>query len=41
LSLYSGIATRPCRGPFQIVVIGFTPDKGKHFRVQTFVVGMN
>jgi hypothetical protein len=41
LSFYTGIAIRGSRGPYQIVLVGFTPDGGRTFHTQTFIVGVN
>jgi hypothetical protein len=41
MTVYTGIATRKAPGPFQLVIVGYSPDGGLHYSVDRFVVGMN
>jgi hypothetical protein len=40
-SIYVGVAVRRDSLYFTEVLVGFSPDKGKHFHTQTFKVGRN
>jgi hypothetical protein len=41
MTVYTGIAVRKVVGPFQLVIVGYSPDGGKHYSVERFYVGMN
>jgi hypothetical protein len=36
-----GVAVRRPKGPFVVILVGFSPDHGEHFETLAFIVSAN
>jgi len=41
VTVYTGIAARKLSGAFQLLIVGYSMDGGKHYITERSIVGMN